>query len=331
MVTVVDIARRAGVSTATVSRVLNGNSTVSIAMRDEVLGVVKELGFHLNPMAQSLRKGQTNTVALLVGDIGQTHFAELTMHVQAELESIGIDLLLFNVGHNEARLRDFLKRAVAMRLRGVVLALSDTLSKKAVESLAKLAENNMYIVSVGQNLTRYKIPSIVHEERTATERSVTYLIERGHRRIAYVGRIKGSAIGTERYRGYKAALVKAGLFQEKLVWDFSFRYMAGRDAVLKALDDGLVFTGLQAGSDELAMGAIAALHDRNLSVPQDVAVIGFGDVGMGNYLRPSLTTISSHPELAAGHLSKIFQSAVAIPLPPHMTTLQRSLVQRESG
>jgi DNA-binding LacI/PurR family transcriptional regulator len=331
MATLIDVARKAGVSSATVSRVLNGTAVVSAEMSEKVLTVVKELGFQLNPMAQGLRKGQTNTVALLVGDIGQTHFAELTMHVQAALESTGIDLLLFNIGHNEDRLLDFLKRAVVMRLRGIVVALSDNISKDATSQLVALAESGIQIVSLGQNLTRHKIPSIVHEERAATVRSVSYLLKLGHKRIAYVGSIKRSAVGNARFLGYKAALVKAGAFHQELVWDFSYRYAAGQNAVLRALDAGLRFTGLQAGSDELAMGAVAALKDRSIAVPDEVAVVGFGDIGMGAYARPSLTTISSHPELAAQALSQLFKRAATEAIPPSLTTLQRSLVCRESG
>src|SRR5690606_29720934 len=98
-VTVVDVARRAGVSLATVSRVLNGSAAVSEDKRLSVEAAMEALGYRPNPMAQGLRKGQSNTIALLVGDIAQRHFAELTQHVQGTLEEAGHDLLLFNLGH----------------------------------------------------------------------------------------------------------------------------------------------------------------------------------------------------------------------------------------
>lgn len=329
MATVVDVARQAGVSLATVSRVLNGTATVSEEMRERVQRAVRTLDFRPNAMARGLRKGQTTSVALLVGDIAQRHFAELTMRVQAALEQAGLDLLLFNLGHSESRLTEFLARADSMRLRGVVVALSDHVPRFAALLLSGLQDGGMAVVSVGQNLTRYGIASIVHEERAAARRSIEYLLGRGHRRIAYVGRIEGSAIGTERFRGYKAALAGAGTFDPTLVFDMAYRYSAGRDALLRALDQGLRFTAVQAGSDEIATGAMAALHDRGLRVPADVAIVGFGDVEMGSYLRPALTTLSTHPELAAEHLSGLFTS------PPEprarLVVLERSLVLRESA
>ena len=330
MATVIDVARHAGVSSATVSRVLNGSMTVSSEMRDRVNAAVKRLAFRPNPMAQGLRRGQTRTVALLVGDIAQTHFAELTMQLQAALEETGIDLLLYNLGHSANRLSEFLVRSVSMRLRGVVIALSDNISRATAPLFANLEENGIQVVSIGQDLSRYGIPSIVHEERAAAHRSVSYLLAKGHKRIAYVGRIKGSAVGTERFRGYQAALVRADAFREELVWDMAYRYAAGRDAVSRAMDSGLRFTALQAGSDEIAMGALAALHDRGREVPGDVSIVGFGDVQMGAYLRPALTTLSSHPELAARHVCSIFKGNGGGGS-PELTVLERALVQRESA
>ena len=329
--TVVDVARHAGVSLATVSRVLNGNTAVSADMRERVHSAVRKLDFRPNPMAQGLRKGQTNTVALLVGDIAQRHFAELTMRVQAALEDNGIDLLLFNLGHSESRLTDFLTRAVSMRLRGVIIALSDNVPRAAAPLFAALRNAGITLISIGQDLTRHHIPSIVHEERAAARRSTQYLLDKGHTRIAYIGRIDGSAIGTERFRGYKAALTGAGVFREELVWDRTFRYAAGRNAVSRALDRNLRFTGVQAASDEIATGAVAALHDRGLRVPDDVAVIGFGDVEMGAYLRPSLTTLSSHPDLAAQHVSALFKPDAAPAPGATLTLLERALVERDSA
>ena len=329
MATVVDVARHAGVSLATVSRVLNGTARVSADMRERVHSAVRKLEFRPNPMAQGLRRGQTNSVALLVGDIAQRHFAELTMRVQAALEEAGLDLLLFNLGHSESRLTDFLARAVSMRLRGVIIALSDHVPRSAAALLAGLQHNGINVVSIGQNLTRHRIPSIVHEERTAARKSIEYLLAKGHTRIAYVGRIKGSAIGTERFRGYQGALDEAGVFDEALVFDMAYRYSAGHDALLRALDRGLRFTAVQAGSDEIATGAMAALHDRGLRVPADVAIVGFGDVEMGSYLRPALTTLSTHPELAARHASDMFRNATAPA--PRLIVLERALVSRESA
>ena len=330
--TVVDVAQRAGVSLATVSRVINGTAHVSPDKREQVAQAMQALDFHPDPMAQGLRRGQSNAVALLVGDIAQRHFAELTQQVQRALESQGNDLLLFNLGHEPKRLHDFLDQALRMKLRAVVLATSDSIAPSLFKSVHRLLANAIPVISLGQDLTRQGIASIVHEERDATQRSVDYLISRGHKQIAYVGRIRGSAIGRERFTGYQDALRKAKLFDEALVWDMSFRYTAGYEAVTQALSARLAFSALQAGSDEIAMGAIAALADHGLRVPNDVAVIGFGNIDLGGYVRPALTTLSSNPQTAADHLAQLLSQAPKTKkaTPPPCILLERQLIVRTS-
>lgn len=335
LVTVTEVARKARVSLATVSRVQNGNATVAPEMRARVQAAIETLGYRPNPMAQGLRKGRSNTVALLVGDLAQRHFSELTLHVQTALEDLGMDLMLFNQGHSDLRLDNFLRRARSMSLRGVAIAMSDTVAPSIAPLIAALQMNGTTVVSIGQDLTRFEVPSVVYDEKASSRRAVEYLIATGHTRIAYVGRQKDSAIGTERFRGYKAALEAIGSFDRALVWDRKYRYAAGRAAVEAALDQGLSFTGIQAGSDEIAAGAMAALSDRGLKVPGDVAIIGFGDVEMGRYLRPSLTTLSSDPKSAAAHVCAIFEagasSQASRTAPATVVTLERHLVHRDSA
>lgn len=330
MPTVQEVARRAGVSLATVSRVQNGLATVAPEIRDKVNAAIKELGYRPNPMAQGLRKGRSNTVALVVGDLAQRHLFELTVNVQVALESQGMDLLLFNQGHSSARLNDFLDRAPSMSLRAIVVATSDKFPDKATPLIDRIKASGAAVIAVGQDLTRLGIPCIVYDESKATTRSVQYLLEKGHRRIAYIGRIKDSAVGSERFEGYKAAMTSAGAFDPELVWDRTYRYAAGRDAVAQALARGIKFTAIQAGSDEIAAGALAALHDQGVAVPRDVAIVGFGDIELGSYLRPALTTLSSDAEMAAQYVCQILTDGEDS-AGPGLTVITRSLVKRDSA
>jgi len=331
MVTVTQVAQKAGVSLATVSRVQNGNMTVAPEMRERVQAAIKALGYRPNPMAQSLRKGRSNTVALLVGDLAQRHFSELTLHMQSALEVVGMDLMLFNQGHSDLRLDDFFRRALTMSLRGVIIAMSDKVPASILPMIAMLQKNGTVVVSVGQNLTRFSVPSVVYDEKDSSRRAVEYLLARGHKRIAYVGRMLGSAIGTERFRGYRAAMQADGCFVPDLVWDRKYRYAAGRAAVVEALEKGLSFTGIQAGSDEIAAGAMAALSDLGISVPDEVAIIGFGDVEMGAYLRPSLTTLSSDPKKTSEHVRRFFEEDASEDSNSKVITIKRSLILRNSA
>src|SRR5690625_4166305 len=130
MATVRDVAKRAGVSPATVSRTMGGEVSVSPELRERVLAAARELGYRPNSMAQSLRRGQSRIVALLVGDIEQSHFSALTKQVQLELAGRGLELMLHDLAHREERLAQFLEAAPHMHLRGIVLASSDVIGPR---------------------------------------------------------------------------------------------------------------------------------------------------------------------------------------------------------
>jgi DNA-binding LacI/PurR family transcriptional regulator len=333
LTTVIDVARIAGVSSATVSRVLSGQGPVSADMRQRVLAVVQRLDFRPNHMAQGLRRGYSSTVALLVGDIEQNHFAATTKHIQSALTGRGLDLLLYNLGHSDKRLCGILDRAIGMHLRGVIVASSDKVPlRDALPLFRNLERRGVAVISLGQRLDMVGIPSIVHDEQFATGQSVDFLLRQGRTAIAYLGRIRGSVLGSQRVAGYKDALrAKGKQVRTDLIWDVAFRYSAGRQAVLEALDTGVEFDAIQAGSDELALGALSVLRDRQMNVPEEVAVIGYGDVVWSDYLRPALTTLSSHPEHEAVSVLKILDCLDKNEPPPMLTFIERKLVQRQSG
>ena len=329
MATLIDVARRAGVSTASVSRVLSGSTSVSETMRGRVLAAVQESGFQLNPLAQGLRKGRGNTVALLVGDIEQGLYATLTRHLQIALGEIGADLMLYDLRHSAERLMHMLQRAEAMRLRGIAIATTDMIPLPQVRPLLlALVRSGMPVVSLGQTIEVRGVTSIVHEERTAAARAAAYLLDRWGGPIAYVGRIAGSATGTERYRGFRDAVARAGIAPEAApFWDASFRYAAGHDTLAAALRQGIRPRCVLAGSDEIALGALGAVQDHGLRVPEDVAVMGFGNLAWGAHVRPALSTVSAQPEQVAARVRDVLAGQkIADPAP-----LARTLVLRQSA
>ena len=328
MTTVLDVARRAGVSIATVSRVLSGNTAVSEIMRERVLVAVKDCGFQPNPLAQGLRKGRGNTVALLVGDIEQGLYSTLTRHMQIALEEIGLDLMLYDLSHSADRLEQILGRADALRLRAIVIAATDVMPLNRIgPQLRVLSESGMSVISLGPALRARGVISIVHEESSAAAAATRYLLDRWGGPVAYIGRIKGSVNGTERFRGYCDALSTAGICaQSRLAWDASFRYAAGHETISAALAKGTPFRCVLAGSDEIALGAIGAIQDRGLRVPEDVAVMGFGNLQWGAYLRPALSTVSARPDIAAARVRRILGGGTVEAEP-----IARTLVLRQSA
>jgi DNA-binding LacI/PurR family transcriptional regulator len=332
MTTVLDVAKRARVSSATVSRVLNGHASVNQQARERVLAAALELGFRPNRMAQGLRRGRGSTIALLVGDIEQNLYSSLTKHVQASVAEIGLDVLLYNLDHSPERLHGFLSLAPALGLRGIVLATSDRIGPEFDGPLATLQASGLTMLSLVQRLDHRGVPSIVHEEFAAMRQAVRHLIATGRTPVMYVGRMSASDLGADRYAGYRAALADAGEpLRRELVQEARYSYAAGYEAVARALDAGIAFRAVQAGSDVIALGALAALADRGRKVPEEVAVIGFGNADWTAFVRPSLTTLSVHHESAAMAVRSAFEAVEAGRDIPPLVTITRSLIRRQSA
>ncbi|MGD9944013.1 MAG: LacI family DNA-binding transcriptional regulator [Burkholderiaceae bacterium] len=333
MPTVLDVARLAGVSSATVSRVLNGGSAVKPATQQKVLDAVKELDFQPDQMAQGLRRGKGSIVALLISDIQQGVNSALAKCLQNALTELGLQLMLFDLGHDERRLAEFFERAAPMRLNGLVFAVTDVIPlARIAPHLHRLAEQGVSVVAVSQRLDRHGIPSVVHEESAAVERSIDYLIERQLTPIAFLGRITGSLLGRERYRGYLKALKRHGIAADpSLIWDRAYRYQAGHQGIVDALASGARFRAVQCSSDEIALGAIAALQDAGRRVPDDVAVIGVGGVDWTPHVRPALTTLGSQPDQIAGWVQQIFRAYQDGRAAPRLSVVERPFVARGSA
>ena len=331
MVNVVAVASHAGVSPATVSRVLAGRVPVAAATRARVLQSVEQLGYRPNETARSLRAGRGRAVALVTGDIEQGLYAGLAKHVQGEIEGLGLDLLLFNLGHREDRLQHFLERAPSLGLRGIVLASPHVMDMaQLAPAMRAVMRSGVTVLSVSQDLSPFDIASIVHDETGGAAMATEHLLDQDRAPVAFVGRIETSAVGRARFDGYRTALEARGMeIDPDLVWDISkgYRADAGYQAASRAIDAGLRFRSVLAASDELALGCMAAAADRGLAVPQDIAFVGFGGLGWGVFARPAMTTVSLDAYAMALAVGEVFRSGSL----PHRQIIPTKLVIRRSS
>jgi DNA-binding LacI/PurR family transcriptional regulator len=288
-----DVASHAGVSAATVSRVLGGRVPVAAETRAKVLQAVERLGYRPNAIARSLRSGRGHAVALVTGDIEQGIYATLAKHLQAALESAGLDLLLFNLGHDERRLIHVLDSAPLLGLRGILLASPHLMTVATVgPAIRHTQELGIEVVSLSQDLSAEGVPSIIHDDRGGAAMAARHLAQRGRLPLAFVGRVETSAVGRARFEGCRSALAEMGA-APPIVLDIAhgYRAEAGYGAVAQALEAGPLFRSVLAASDELALGAAAAVLDRGLSIPDDVAIVGFGGLSVAGFFRPALTSV----------------------------------------
>jgi LacI family transcriptional regulator, galactose operon repressor len=332
MVSVVAVASHAGVSPATVSRVLAGRVPVAAETRARVLQAIEALGYRPNEVARSLRVGRGRAVALVTGDIEQGINAALAKHVQSELEALGLDLLLFNMEHREERLRHFLERAPSLGLRGVLLTSPHVMDMPRLLPMIEAARRSgVAIVSVGQDFSPHGIPSIVHDNAGGAATAMGHLMTSGRMPVAFVGRIGTSAVGHARFEGYRDGLLAHDQeIDPALVWDISegYRADAGYQATADALSRNVHFRAVLAASDELALGSMAAAADHGLAVPDEVAIIGFGGLSWGTFARPSLTTVALDADAAARAVGDLFKKDRA---PPGRLLIPTKLVLRQSA
>lgn len=303
--------------------------------REKVLSAVKELSYSPNSIGQALRAGHVKSVALLVGDIQQGWYSSLAKSMQLALEADGLDLLLFNLGHSETRLTQILERAVSMKLRGIALATSDHLKIKNLDDVRKrLKASDIPLIAIGRRLDDSGIVSIAHDDVEASVVAVRHLLDRGRKPIAFLSHIEASATGRVRFEGYAKALKEAGVeLNANLVWEASgsYRFKAGYEAMNSALKRKLRVRAVLAGSDELALGAMAAAQDAGLSVPSDIAFLGFGGLEWGGYVRPSLTTLDIDTDAFGIELVKLLRDQKALnKMKQRLIKVERQLVIRES-
>jgi LacI family repressor for deo operon, udp, cdd, tsx, nupC, and nupG len=271
-----DVARQAGVSIATVSRALRGLPDVAAATRDRVLAAAADLNYVASPFAARLASGRTTTVGLVVPFVNRWFFAEVIATVETELRRGGFDLLLYNLGDEAGRSRFFDVMPMRKRVDGVLIA-SLVLDDAEFGALTAL---NRPVGLLG--LERDGFLSARIDDVGAARGAVDHLIADGRRRIALIGGDTDDPMAftppLHRRDGYRDALQAAGLpIEPELEHLGYFTVEGGRAAARRLLAQDEPPDAIFAESDEMAYGALREIHAAGLSVPGDIAVIGFDD------------------------------------------------------
>ncbi|HEV8566210.1 MAG TPA: LacI family DNA-binding transcriptional regulator [Actinoplanes sp.] len=286
------VARRAGVSRATVSRVVNGSTTVAVAIREAVNQAVEELGYVPNQAARSLVTQRTESIALILPETANRVFSDdmffpaVIRGVSSELEAADKQLVLMMAG--SAASHDRVERyAMAGHVDGVMFA-----SMHGADPLpGTLARLGMPVVCSGRPMSppETPIPYVDVDHFGGVTAAVRHLLVTGHRRIATIAGPQDMVAGVDRLNGYRAAMTDAGLPEHTAIGDFTRE--SGVRAMLQLVADDPRLDAVFVASDMMAHGALQALRDAGRRVPEDVAVIGFDDFEISRYSDPPLTTV----------------------------------------
>ena len=288
-VTIREIADLAGVSIATVSRVVNGHSDVAEDTRDLVMRVVREHGYATNRSARGLSAGRTGLVGVLVPLVYPVYFSAILSGAAEALYEQELRLVLSPTQHEHDREVSLLDRLMHGMTDGALIVLPEESS----DELARLLEQGYRFVVVDPRLPLdERVPSVSAAHTSGADQAMSHLLGLGHRRIAAITGPRGWVATEDRRRGYHAALAAQGILPEPaLEVEADFEIGPGRDAAGHLLDLHDPPTAIFAFNDNLAIGALQAARDRGLRVPGDLSVVGFDDVEPATIVTPTLTTV----------------------------------------
>lgn len=327
-----DVAERAHVSVRTVSNVVSGYPHVSERMRERVRKAIAELDYRPNPVARTLRTGRTGVLALVVPEIDVPYFSELARDVIIAADEVGLRVMIDQTGHDHERERELLLgEGRTMLFDGVLFSPLVTRS----ELLAMEETTQMPLVLLGEHDFDGRFDHVAIDNERAAYDAVSHLVSTGRRRIAAIGTQPDEEYATPRQRGagYESALRDAGLAIEPGMELSSAHYSRaeGYEAVATLLAGGAAPDALFCFSDLLAVGAMRAIFDAGLRVPDDIAVIGIDDIEEGRYSRPTLSTVSLDTAFIAREAIRRITARIEAPdVPAEQIVAPHRVLPRES-
>lgn len=286
-ITIYDVAREAGVSMATVSRVVNGNPNVKPTTRKKVLEVIDRLDYRPNAVARGLASKKTTTVGVIIPDVTNLYFSSLARGIDDIATMYKYNIILANSDKNEEKEVQVLNTLLAKQVDGVIF-----MGNKITDELrAEFSRSRTPVVLAGTVDPDEQVGSVNIDYEKATEEATTMLIDNGHKKVAFISESHEEPInGIYRLNGYKNALEKASLsYEEDLVLQSEYTYKVG-EAVYEQLNKAGA-TAAVVADDELALGVLNAALDRGVSVPEDFEIITSNNSKLTAMSRPRLTTV----------------------------------------
>jgi len=286
MVSIKDVAEAAGVSTATVSRVLSNGLHVRPEVRERVIATVERLGYRPNLVARSLRSQQSSTIGLIVSDISNPFFTAISRAVEDTAYEQGFSVLLCNTDENPEKESIYLNLMRDTAVAGAIMSPTR-------QTIASFADSNLPypIVVIDRSISNGDVDSVLLDNVDAAYRLITHLVEQGYTRIGAL--CSEMSTGLERQLGYEKALRAHGLAPKSEYMKYvSPRAEAGYAAALKMLDLTEPPDGLFAVNSLIAEGALQAIRERNLIIPDDIALVSFDETTWTSLVEPAITLIA---------------------------------------
>ncbi|HEX8180315.1 MAG TPA: LacI family DNA-binding transcriptional regulator [Pyrinomonadaceae bacterium] len=313
-----DVAREAGVSTATVSHVINNSRYVSEETRARVLAAIERCGYYPNAHARSLASGRSQTLGLLISDIANPFFPELVKSIEAAAFEQGYDVVLSNTNYDPARTSNYVRRLIERQVAGVALMTSE-LDMTLVDELAR---RQVPVVFLDLDAPGVNMSNLCIDYEAGIDEAVRHLAAHGHREIAFIGgpeRLRSAVKRRDAFRASVRQYLPAA--PPPRIYEGDFKLAGGRSAARAMLAEraGTLPTAVMAANDMMAFGAMQEFMAAGLRIPADVSLVGFDDVAFAALSHPSLTTVCL-PRTELGQ--RAVEALLATVAHPHRTGVE---------
>ncbi len=325
--TIKDIATMAGVSTATVSRALNGRADVNDGTRQKILKIAKDYNFRPNTVGRSLSMQKTFTIGVAIPDLRSSYFTEVIIGVDEVASERGYSTIIFNTGYHREKERETLQMVKDRRVDGMIMLLSN----RAADECRAVVEMGYNVVLLGNTLENVDCPSVECDNFSSAYTIVEYLIKNGHRRIAHIGGNRDTRTGMLRMQGFLSVMENYGI-PVNPEWNFPTHYFKDEAySIMKGIiATGNLPTAVYAAADIMAIGCYNAIYEAGLRIPDDISVVGHDDIEIASLVYPPLTTMRQQTLEMGRTAARKLLDAFSIGLHKDITVLHTSLITRQS-
>ena len=328
IVTMREVAERAGVSVTTVSHVINNSRPVNPQTRFRVEEAMQALGYQPNVLARSLRKGVTHTIGIILPDNINPYFAEVVRGIEDASFEQGYSVILCNSDNDLAKENHYTTVLVEKQVDGIIFVAAGL----SAENINALQARGFPLVLVDRQVPDVNVNTVLADNQHGGWLATNHLIELNHKVIGIIAGPKGVRLSSERINGYRQAMESANLcVDDELIVEGDFQYQSGYKGARKLYDQCPSITAIFACNDLMAIGAYRFAHEKNLKIPEQLSVVGFDDISLAAYTNPPLTTIHQSKHQMGSKAAELLMTRIAEQdLELHQEILETKLVVRGS-
>lgn len=332
--TIYDISEKAGVSIATVSRVLNDSGNVSDKTKEKVLAIVKEYGYTPNLFARGLGINSMNTIGILCVDSSDIFLAKAVYYLEENLHDRGYDSLLCCTGYNQKNKEEYLNLLISKKVDACILVGSSLIGQTEKENkYIKEAAKKIPVMLLNGYIDAPNIYSVMADDYQSIYQVTNRMYQSGVHNILYYYN-SNSYSGRQKLEGYKAAMLANGVDESNQL----ISYFSGSNEDITALvseleklhNQGIEFNGLIASDDNMALSAVKYARNRNLKIPEDISIVGYNNSLLAKCCEPELTSVDNHLEVLCKNLTSTLMDVLGGQKVAPRAVFSGELVQRET-